>query len=315
VVGDLPTPLAEVQRTLGVVERISMRNLPAAVEAKKPRAWSRLLGAFWKEERVVFIDEEQGESRRQWTDAHEAVHVMCGWHAEVLRLDNEDTLFKELHDEIEAEANYGAGHLVFQGGRFHRRALADQISIRTPIALSSSYGASGTRRFTTTSRNIRSRSPARDRPLPQCRRDAADLAERRVRAFPQATWSAAAAAARRQALDRGPCRRPVGRDRLQVETRGGSADLEVTGVTAGLAAPLAEIGVPIFVLATFDTDYLLVQASRFDEAIARLRAAGHRIAESPDGASCRRSPGGPLGTGVAVFPIRPAGARHPRDGS
>ncbi len=141
-VGDLPTPLAEVQRALGVVERVSMRNLPAAVEAKKPRAWSRLLGAFWKEERVVFIDEEQGESRRQWTDAHEAVHVMCGWHAEVLRLDNEDTLFKELHDEIEAEANYGAGHLVFQGGRFHRRALADQISIRTPIALSSSYGAS-----------------------------------------------------------------------------------------------------------------------------------------------------------------------------
>lgn len=138
----LPTPLDEVQRTLGVVERVSMRNLPAAVEAKKPSAWSRLLGAFWKEERIVFIDEEQGTSRRQWTDAHEAVHVMCGWHTEILRLDNEDTLFKDLHDRIEGEANYGAGHLVFQGGRFHRRALTDQISIRTPIALSSSYGAS-----------------------------------------------------------------------------------------------------------------------------------------------------------------------------
>jgi hypothetical protein len=58
-------------------------------------------------------------------------------------------------------------------------------------------------------------------------------------------------------------------------------DLEMTGVTAGLAAPLAEIGVPIFVLATFDTDYLLVQASRFNEAIAQLRAAGHRIADGP----------------------------------
>lgn len=138
----LPTPLEEVQRTLGVVERVSMRDLPAAVEAKKPSAWSRLLGAFWKEERVVFIDEEQGASRRQWTDAHEAVHVMCEWHTEILRLDNEDTLFRELHDMVESEANFGAGHLVFQGGRFHRRALADQISIRTPIALSSSYGAS-----------------------------------------------------------------------------------------------------------------------------------------------------------------------------
>jgi hypothetical protein len=56
--------------------------------------------------------------------------------------------------------------------------------------------------------------------------------------------------------------------------------LQRTGVTAGLAAPLAEVGVPIFVLATFDTDYLLVQAGRFDEAITRLRAAGHRIADS-----------------------------------
>lgn len=140
-VGTLPTPLAAVQHALGV-ERVSTRDLPAAVEAKKPRAWSRILGAFWKEEWVVFIDEEQVASRRQWTDAHEAAHVMCGWHAEVLRLDNEDTLFKEAHDQIEAEAHFGAGHLVFQGGRFHRRALADQISIRTPIALASSYGAS-----------------------------------------------------------------------------------------------------------------------------------------------------------------------------
>jgi hypothetical protein len=57
-------------------------------------------------------------------------------------------------------------------------------------------------------------------------------------------------------------------------------DLEVTGVTASPAAPLAEIGVPIFVIATFDTDYLLVQVGRFDEAIAGLRAAGHRIADS-----------------------------------
>lgn len=54
-------------------------------------------------------------------------------------------------------------------------------------------------------------------------------------------------------------------------------DLEVAGVTASLAAPLAEIGVPIFILATFDTDYLLVQVGRFAEATSRLRAAGHRI--------------------------------------
>jgi hypothetical protein len=48
----------------------------------------------------------------------------------------------------------------------------------------------------------------------------------------------------------------------------------VPSITAGLGAPLAEIRVPIFILATFDTDYLLVQDSRFDEEIARLGLKG-----------------------------------------
>ena len=60
---------------------------------------------------------------------------MCVWHEDVLRLDTEDELFKQLHPGVEAEANFGAGHLIFQGGRFHRVALQDQVSIRTPVRL------------------------------------------------------------------------------------------------------------------------------------------------------------------------------------
>lgn len=73
--------------------------LPKALAAKKPPIWSRILGAYWHwhEERVIFIDHDQPEPRQFWTDAHEATHVMCPWHAEVLRLDNEDTLFKRLY--------------------------------------------------------------------------------------------------------------------------------------------------------------------------------------------------------------------------
>jgi hypothetical protein len=119
-----------------------MRELPMITTARKPAVWSRILGAYWYDERVVFIDEEQPEQRQFWTDAHEASHAMCGWHAPVLRLDNEDTLFKQLHTGIEAEANFGAGYLIFQGGRFHREALKDQVSMRTPLALATRYGAS-----------------------------------------------------------------------------------------------------------------------------------------------------------------------------
>ena len=141
-VGVFPTPIIAVQQTLGVRDRISMRELPKAIEARKPPAWSRILGAYWYDERVVFIDQEQPEHRRFWTDAHEAGHVMCGWHVPIMRLDNEDTLFKDLHQGVEAEANFGAGYLIFQGGRFHREALKDQISMRTPLALAAQYGAS-----------------------------------------------------------------------------------------------------------------------------------------------------------------------------
>lgn len=50
-----------------------------------------------------------------------------------------------------------------------------------------------------------------------------------------------------------------------------------TGVLASLANPLARIGVGIFVISTFDTDYLLVQQEEIPLAVEALGHAGHRI--------------------------------------
>ncbi len=58
----------------------------------------------------------------------------------------------------------------------------------------------------------------------------------------------------------------------------GPLDFALTGVVAALAEPLARAGVPIFVVSTFDTDYLLVKHVRLDDAIATLEAAGHGVA-------------------------------------
>lgn len=62
---------------------------------------------------------------------------------------------------------------------------------------------------------------------------------------------------------------------LQVDA---TLDFALTGVLATLAAPLAEAGVSIFALSTYDTDYLLVPAEQLDRALAALRAAGHTVA-------------------------------------
>ena len=46
----------------------------------------------------------------------------------------------------------------------------------------------------------------------------------------------------------------------------GPLDFALTGILAGLAAPLAEAGISIFAISTFDTDYLLVRAADLERA-------------------------------------------------
>ena len=48
---------------------------------------------------------------------------------------------------------------------------------------------------------------------------------------------------------------------------------ETTGV-------LADAGVSLLAVATFDTDYLLVQAGSLERAVAALTAAGHSVSEA-----------------------------------
>lgn len=57
----------------------------------------------------------------------------------------------------------------------------------------------------------------------------------------------------------------------------GPLDFALTGVLASLAMPLAEAGVPIFVLSTFDTDLVLVPGDRIEAAITALTDAGHHV--------------------------------------
>ncbi len=60
----------------------------------------------------------------------------------------------------------------------------------------------------------------------------------------------------------------------------GPIPFATTGVIAGLAAPLAAAGVPVFVLSTYDTDLILVKQTDFERAAAALRSAGVTVADS-----------------------------------
>jgi len=53
--------------------------------------------------------------------------------------------------------------------------------------------------------------------------------------------------------------------------------LSEIGVLAALATPLAEAKISLFVISTFDTDYLLVASETLTAAMAALERAGHTI--------------------------------------
>lgn len=57
----------------------------------------------------------------------------------------------------------------------------------------------------------------------------------------------------------------------------GPLDFSAVGILAALAGALAEAGVSIFALSTYDTDYLLVRAAALETAVEALRRRGHSV--------------------------------------
>jgi hypothetical protein len=57
----------------------------------------------------------------------------------------------------------------------------------------------------------------------------------------------------------------------------GPIAFETTGVAAALVSPLADARISVFLVSTYDTDYLLLKADALDDALGVLAAAGHAI--------------------------------------
>ena len=57
----------------------------------------------------------------------------------------------------------------------------------------------------------------------------------------------------------------------------GPLDLALTGIMAAIAEPLADAGVSIFPLATYDTDYVLVKHAQIETATQALTGYGHIV--------------------------------------
>lgn len=61
----------------------------------------------------------------------------------------------------------------------------------------------------------------------------------------------------------------------------GVVPMTTIGLLAALCGALADAAVPVFVISTYDTDWLLVTAERFAAARAALERLGHRFVGAP----------------------------------
>lgn len=57
----------------------------------------------------------------------------------------------------------------------------------------------------------------------------------------------------------------------------GTLNFSLTGILNKITMPLAEAGISLFAISTFDTDYILVKQEHFERVVSVLESAGHQF--------------------------------------
>jgi len=99
------------------------------------------LSALWlPDKQRILIDKSRPKLKHRWSEAHEIGHSIIPWHTELLLGDNEWSLNPACHAQMEAEASYAGGQLLFLGGRFTEEASDLEFGFCSIKKLSKQYG-------------------------------------------------------------------------------------------------------------------------------------------------------------------------------
>ena len=102
-----------------------------------------LKGLTVPDKKRILIDSELPAPKQRWSEAHEVLHNVLPWHDSVARGDHKLTLSPTCHNQVESEANFGGGRLLFLGSRFDAE-LADcsALTFNTVKDLRGTFGNS-----------------------------------------------------------------------------------------------------------------------------------------------------------------------------
>lgn len=99
------------------------------------------LSALWlPDKKRILIDESKPKLKHRWSESHEIGHSIIPWHQEYLLGDNESSLNPACHAQIEAEANYATGKLLFLQEQFMEEASDLKLGFNSVLELKKRYG-------------------------------------------------------------------------------------------------------------------------------------------------------------------------------
>lgn len=121
---------------------VKNKTVQAAQSLKS--ALSKVLGLYDANEQIIHIDDSVGRSKQTFLKLHEAGHHELPTHRKIFRMfqDCEQTLAPTIADQFEREANNFARYTLFQGAAYGQIAADMPMGVRTPIKLSTKFGAS-----------------------------------------------------------------------------------------------------------------------------------------------------------------------------
>ena len=99
-----------------------------------------LKALYLPDRKRILLDGDLPEKKHRWNEAHEIGHSLIPWHEDMMHGDNTHTLSTDCHEQVEAEANFAAGRMLFLQDRFTGEALALEPTLASVRHLHGQFG-------------------------------------------------------------------------------------------------------------------------------------------------------------------------------
>lgn len=95
-------------------------------------------------QRKILIDGDLHVMKKRWNGAHEIGHSILDWHQDYTWGDTQTTLSQACHEQLEAEANYAAGRLLFKQEQFDGHVKGEKHTLKGIGKIAKAFGNSWT---------------------------------------------------------------------------------------------------------------------------------------------------------------------------